>query len=122
MKKWEEERKKKAHDDRIKQARSKVGSSQNPKKFVSKGGTPSMGSTAYQKTSTSVSSRLSNPVFKSYKEEAEDKMAPEETPIFKLLKAFKLQQYARKMIDRGFGHEVSKLALLQFTQRQELVT
>ena len=49
-------------------------------------------------------------------------MAPEETPIFKLLKAFKLQQYARKMIDRGFGHEVSKLALLQFTQRQELVT
>lgn len=33
-------------------------------------------------------------------------------PIFKLLKGFKLQQYAIKMIEMGFGEDIYKLAML----------
>ena len=42
-------------------------------------------------------------------------------PIYQLLKAFKLQQYTRKMHDLGYGHEVYKLALLNNQQREEFV-
>ena len=42
-------------------------------------------------------------------------------PIYKLLKAFKLNQYAHKMDDMGYGHDVYKLALLSAKQRDDFV-
>lgn len=35
-----------------------------------------------------------------------------ELPIFQLLKAFKLQQYAQKLAEIGYGQDIYKLALL----------
>lgn len=42
-------------------------------------------------------------------------------PIFKLLQAFKLQQYAKTFVDLGYGHEVYKVAILLPRQRHELL-
>lgn len=42
-------------------------------------------------------------------------------PIFKLLQAFKLQQYAKVFADLGFGFEVYKIALLLPRQRHDLL-
>jgi len=43
-------------------------------------------------------------------------------PIYKLLRAFNLQQYTRKLTDSGYGEEVYKLAVLNGLQRDELIT
>ena len=43
-------------------------------------------------------------------------------PIFKLLQAFKLQQYAKTFVDLGYSFEVYKIALLLPRQRHELLT
>jgi len=45
----------------------------------------------------------------------------QDLPIFQLLKAFKLQQYAIKMTEKGYGEEIYKLALLNEVQRDDLV-
>lgn len=42
-------------------------------------------------------------------------------PIFKLLQAFKLQQYAKTFTDLGYGFEVYKIALLLPKQRHGLL-
>jgi len=42
-------------------------------------------------------------------------------PIFKLLQAFKLQQYAKIFADLGYGFEVYKVALLLPRQRHDLL-
>lgn len=42
-------------------------------------------------------------------------------PIYKLLKVFKLNQYAHKMNDMGYGQDVYKLALLSAKQREDFV-
>lgn len=42
-------------------------------------------------------------------------------PIFKLLQAFKLQQYAKTFTDLGYGFEVYKVALLLPKQRHGLL-
>mmetsp|Transcript_9405 Transcript_9405/g.8907 ORF Transcript_9405/g.8907 Transcript_9405/m.8907 type:complete len:154 (+) Transcript_9405:250-711(+) len=42
-------------------------------------------------------------------------------PIFRLLKAFKLQQYAMRMAEMGFGEDIYKLALLSHRQKEELI-
>ena len=44
-----------------------------------------------------------------------------ELPIYKLLRAFSLQQYTRKMKDAGYSDEVYKLAMLQPKQRTALI-
>ena len=44
-----------------------------------------------------------------------------ELPIYKLLRAFNLQQYTRKMKDAGYSDEVYKLAMLFPKQRQTLI-
>lgn len=43
-------------------------------------------------------------------------------PIYCLLKAFKLQQYAIKLTEKGYGHDIYKLALLSNAQREDLIT
>ena len=43
-------------------------------------------------------------------------------PIFKLLQAFKLQQYAKKFADIGYGYEVYKIALLLPRERHDLLS
>ena len=58
MKKWEEDRKKKAHDDRIKKARSTVASAPH-KTAVKRNSTQAMATTSYNKTSSTVSTRIS---------------------------------------------------------------
>ncbi|CAI2367009.1 unnamed protein product [Moneuplotes crassus] len=42
-------------------------------------------------------------------------------PIFKLLRVFKLQQYAKPMADLGYGHEVYKLLCLSETHKIKLL-
>ena len=42
-------------------------------------------------------------------------------PIYKLLKAFNLQQYTLKLVEKGYGSEVFKLALLTGQGREDLV-
>jgi hypothetical protein len=42
-------------------------------------------------------------------------------PIFKLLQAFRLQQYAKTFLDLGYGFEVYKIALLLPRQRHDLL-
>jgi len=41
-------------------------------------------------------------------------------PIYKLLKSMGLQQYTRELIIRGYGVNISKLALLRDSERQKL--
>ena len=41
-------------------------------------------------------------------------------PIYKLLKPMGLQQYTRELIIRGYGVNISKLALLRDVERQKL--
>jgi hypothetical protein len=42
-------------------------------------------------------------------------------PIYKLLRAFNLQQYTRKLSDSGYSEEVFKLAVLSQNQREDLI-
>ena len=44
-----------------------------------------------------------------------------ELPIYKLLRAFNLQQYTRKLSDSGYSEEVFKLAVLSQNQREDLI-
>lgn len=41
--------------------------------------------------------------------------------MYQLLKAFKLQQYTLKMLDLGYGHDMYKLALLNYQQREDFI-
>lgn len=43
-------------------------------------------------------------------------------PIFKLLQVFKLQQYAKRFVDLGYGYEVYKIALLHPREMHELLS
>lgn len=45
-----------------------------------------------------------------------------EMPIFKLMKAFKLQQYAKKLADKGYGIDIYKLALLKPKEQDDLIS
>jgi len=49
------------------------------------------------------------------------KLKISDLPIFQLLKAFKLQQYAIKLTELGYGEDIYKLALLQAKQRTDLI-
>ena len=42
-------------------------------------------------------------------------------PIFKLLQAFKLQQYAKALTELGFGFEVYKLSILGESRKYSLI-
>lgn len=42
-------------------------------------------------------------------------------PIFKLLKSFKLQQYAIRLTELGYGEDIYKLAMLSHRQREDIV-
>lgn len=42
-------------------------------------------------------------------------------PIFKLFKGFKLQQYAIKMTELGYGDDIYKLAMLSHRQREDII-
>ena len=42
-------------------------------------------------------------------------------PIYQLLKVFKLQQYTLKLVEKGYGTDVYKLALLTKQGREDLV-
>jgi hypothetical protein len=48
-------------------------------------------------------------------------MPVDQTLIFKLLQAFKLQQYAKKMQEFGFGMEIYKLAIMNETEKLKLI-
>jgi hypothetical protein len=50
-----------------------------------------------------------------------DEIPIDQTLIFKLLQAFKLQQYAKKMLEFGFGMEVYKLAILTEKEKDKLI-
>ena len=53
--------------------------------------------------------------------EANQQVRVQDTRIFKLLKCFKLQQYARAFADKGYNEDVYKLALLNKEKREELI-
>ena len=44
-----------------------------------------------------------------------------ELPIYQLLKVFKLQQYALKINELGYGHDIYKLALFDSQQRDDFI-
>jgi len=50
-----------------------------------------------------------------------DTIYQRDSAVFQLLKAFKLQQYAKKLIEQGFGQDIYKLALLSDDKRDDLV-
>ena len=45
---------------------------------------------------------------------------PQKLPIFKLLQAFKLQQYTKTFVDLGYGEDVYKLTMMSQRKKQEL--
>lgn len=45
---------------------------------------------------------------------------PQKLPIFKLLQAFKLQQYTKTFVDLGYGEDVYMLTMMSQRKKQEL--
>lgn len=140
MKKWEEERKKKIHKQKIKSAKGVVNSNNRPMSSKkpgmhskntmrqstsatssSKGGPRS--STEFivsPHTDPSMSPKFSDLMSDELSYEL-DEIPIDQTLIFKLLQAFKLQQYAKKMLEFGFGMEVYKLAILTEKEKDKLI-
>ena len=130
MKKWEEERLKKIYQQKIKSAKSIVNTNNKP--GSTKKSTPVMKNWMRQSTSASSAIRpgvrnssewLSSPeidpltaskfsdIISEESSYEVSTMPVDQTLIFKLLQAFKLQQYAKKMQEFGFGMEIYKLAI-----------
>lgn len=139
MKKWEEERRKKIYKKKLKQTKSIVNTNNRPKSSK----TPGMHSKNYMRQSTAGSTRrvtnrasteyLISPVsdpsasWKMSDLVSEDislefdEVPLDQTLIFKLLQGFKLQQYAKKMNEFGFGMEIYKLAILSEKEKDKLI-
>ena len=45
-----------------------------------------------------------------------------ELPIYQLLKAFKLNQYARRLDEMGYGHNIEKLSRLKVSKRNQIIS
>jgi hypothetical protein len=140
MKKWEEERRKKIYQQKIKTAKGVVNSNNRPasgKKppssvknsakqstsAVSSRRLGSRGSVEYMaspQTDPSVSAKMSDLISEDSSYEANE-IPVDQTLIFKLLQAFKLQQYAKKMQEFGFGMEIYKLAILNEKEKEKLI-
>ncbi len=138
MKKWEEERRKKIYKKKLKQAKSIVNTNNRPKSSktpglhsknlirqstagsarsnINRGSTEYFVSPVSEPASTKVSDILSEEISVEYEE-----IPLDQTLIFKLLQAFKLQQYAKKLREFGFGMEIYKLAILSEKERDKLI-
>jgi hypothetical protein len=139
MKKWEEERRKKIYNDKIKAVKSTVNTNNRPKSSK----TPGMHSKNTMRQSTagigrrstirnssdymvspgtdpSMSSKIGDLISEEVSLEM-DEIPVDQTLVFKLLQSFKLQQYAKKMMEYGFGMEVYKLAILTGKEREKLI-
>ena len=139
MKKWEEERRKKILKQKLKQAKSIVNTNVRPKSSKNPGlhsknnmrqstagftrRSAARGSTEYlvsPVSDPSASSKLSDMMNEEISME-EEEIPLDQTLIFKLLQAFKLQQYAKKMKEFGFGMEIYKLAIISDKERDKLL-
>lgn len=139
MKKWEEERLKKIYKQKIKAAKSTVNTNNRPKSSK----TPGMAPKANMRQSTagisrrttirnsndymispgtdpSMNSKISDLISEEISLEM-DEIPIDQTLVFKLLQSFKLQQYAKKMQEYGFGMEVYKLSILTEKEREKLI-
>jgi len=140
MKKWEEERLKKLHQKKVRAAKKVVNSNNRPssskkpglhsKNSMKQSTSGSSSRRAGSRTSTeflvsphtdpSVSSKISDLMADEVNLEI-DEIPFDQTLIFKLLQAFKLQQYSKKMQEFGFGMEVYKLSILTEKEREKLI-
>lgn len=125
MKKWEEERLKKIHQQKIKKTKSRVNTNNTSHKSLKNSGmrasTASTGKRESYKISDIGSPVISNDVMSEENSYEISTTPVDQTLVFKLLKAFKLQQYAKKMQEFGFGIEIYKLAIMNDREKLKLI-
>ena len=123
MKKWEEERRKKIYKQKIKTAKSRVNTGAQSQKIqkstTSRGFTSN--SSKRELTKMDFGSPISTDILSEEKSYEITSTPVDQTLAFKLLKAFKLQQYGKKMQEFGFGIEIYKLAIMNDREKAKLI-
>ncbi|EGR28093.1 n-terminal domain protein [Ichthyophthirius multifiliis] len=118
MKKWEEQQKNKIYQQKIKNAKpallsinksGKLNKSLNDSKHISQLRSPN--NIYYQEKQISINDYYYN-----------EKQNILQIPLYKLLKMFNLQQYAKELITRGFGYDLTKFRNLTQNQIETLFT
>eukprot|EP00347_Sterkiella_histriomuscorum_P022347 403330799 len=119
MKKWEENRRQQLYQSKITQAKPTLSNLKSNYVFIMiiRHLTQEIWTTL-AKHESGVALAVSEEIYSDHMGE----IKISDLPIFQLLKAFKLQQYALKLAELGYGEDIYKLALFNDKQRQDLVS
>ncbi|KRX01221.1 hypothetical protein PPERSA_05621 [Pseudocohnilembus persalinus] len=118
MKKWEEQQKKKLYQKKINNVKSTLATgTKSPKTNLVEKSVKSTATNSKNQTPSSSYSKTRSLIGDYYEGEKEDL---NQIPLYKLLKMQSLQQYAKQLINRGYGYKLTKFNYMTQTQLNAL--